>query len=551
MEECSGAKLVVQCLEALGVARVFGIPGAKIDAIFNALLDSTIEVVVCRHEQNAAFMAALQGRLTGKPGVVIVTSGPGVSNLATGLLTATTEGDPILALAGNVPRSMLLRSSHQNTNSVKILEATTKFSVEVNTAQIIPEVIANAYRLAMMPRSGACFVSFPQDVLFEKTSIKPIKYLHPIQFSAAGYDKIFQAVTLLQQAKSPLVFLGEEASRPECVSALQNFLRKNPLPVIGTYQAAGSISREFVRYFIGRVGLFKNQIADNVLEKADIVICIGFNTVEYDPEIWNSACNKKIIHLDFVPANLHNTYQPMVELLGDIPASLESMSNALPEKSISCNLSDIHVMHDKFIEIIEEGKKKIGKLMHPLRFISELRSKIDDETRVICDVGSVYMWVARYFLVYKPRHLLFSNGQQTLGVALPWALSASLLFPKQRIISISGDGGFLFSAMELETAVRQGAKFIHFVWRDGSYNMVLEQQMMKYGRKSAVDFGRVNLIDFAESFGAKGFELKHPDHFSEIFSQAQAESKPVLIDVPIDYTDNPELFSTLHENAIH
>ena len=547
----TGAQLVVECLEALDVKIIFGIPGAKIDAVFNALVDSKIRLVVCRHEQNAAFMAAAHGRLTGKPGVVLVTSGPGVSNLTTGLLTATTEGDPIIAIGGNVPRAMLLKESHQNTNSVKILEAATKSAVELNAVENIPEAFANAYRTAIMPRSGACFISLPQDILTMETNCKAIKETQTISYAGADTEKINQAAKLLNKAKFPLLFLGEEASRPENAMAIRELLKQNPMPTIGTYQAAGVVSRELVENFMGRVGLFKNQIGDQVLDEADAILCVGFNPVEYDPEVWNAKQKKKIIHLDYLPASIHSTYQPTYELLGDIKQSLNELSEKL-QCSVSANpLEDLQAKHHEYIASIQQGKQKTGSPIHPLRFIYELREKLGDDDMVICDIGTVYMWMARYFLCYQPHHLLFSNGQQTLGVGLPWALSTSLSYPKKRIVSVSGDGGFLFSAMELETAVREKADFVHFIWRDGTYNMVLEQELMKYNRKSGVDFGKVNIPDFASAFGAKGLELNSPDDFDAIYKEAMETKGPVLVDVPIDYSDNPELFITMHDNIIH
>lgn len=546
----TGGELVVQCLEALGVTTIFGIPGAKIDSVFNALADSKIKLVVCRHEQNAAFMAAMHGRLTGEPGVVLVTSGPGVGNLTTALLTATTEGDPILAIGGNVPTSMLLKSSHQSANNVKILEGVTKSAVEVTAVDTIPEVLANAYLTAVSPHAGACFVSLPQDILMEKTKVGPVENLHSAQYAAAPTDQIEQALSLIQSAKNPLLFLGQEASRSENTKVIRALIKAHQLPAVSTYQAAGIVSRELVDYFIGRVGLFKNQVGDKMMQESDVIITVGFNPVEYDPEVWNAKQDKKIIHIDYVAPSLHLTYQPECELVGDIKETIAVLSEKLNIKSSGHRLADIETLHSQYTDIINEGREKTSEPMHPLRFIAELRSHVDDDAIVICDIGSIYMWMARYFLSYEPRHLLFSNGQQTLGVALPWAISTCLLHPDKTIVSMSGDGGFLFSAMELETAVREGVHFVHFIWRDGAYNMVLEQEVMKYGRKSGVDFGRVNIPDFAASFGALGLELDHPDEFENVFERAKAEKRPVLIDVPIDYSHNMQLFTDVHDNKI-
>ncbi|MCB1828425.1 MAG: acetolactate synthase AlsS, partial [Coxiellaceae bacterium] len=416
-------------------------------------------------------------RLTGEPGVVLVTSGPGVSNLATGLLTATTEGDPVIALGGNVSRDMQLKESHQNTDNVRLMEAATKSAVEVMMVNNIPEVIANAYRTALAPRSGATFVSLPQDVLKEETDIQPVQHLEKITFAAADEARIKQAAQLINQANLPVLFLGEEASRPDNARAIRELLKANPMPTIGTFQAAGVVSRELVENFVGRVGLFKNQAGDKLLDQADVVICVGFNPVEYDPEIWNAGHQRNIIHLDYSPAKIHLDYQPVCECLGDIASTLNQLNAQLSVNVSAKKLHEVEQLHQDLMATIASGSTKNKAPIHPLRFITDLREAVDDEALVICDIGTVYMWMARYFLSYNPHHLLFSNGQQTLGVALPWALSAALEYPKKEIVSISGDGGFLFSAMELETAVREKANFTHFVWRDNSYNMVLEQQL--------------------------------------------------------------------------
>ena len=247
--------------------------------------------------------------------------------------------------------------------------------------------------------------------------------------------------------------------------------------------------------------------------------------------------NKKtIIHINYTPCQIHNTYHPDCELLGDIALTIHSLTKYLKpyEQLYDHNSKKIQQMNKMLVDKIATGQHYTGTPIHPLRFMHELHKVVDDNTTICCDIGSVYMWMARYFFSYRPHQLLFSNGQQTLGVGLPWAIACNYARPGKPVISIYGDGGFLFSAMELETAVREGLHFIHFIWRDGSYNMVLEQEMMKYQRKSGVDLGRVIIPDFAKAFGAIGFELNDPNQFKTIFNQAICSDKPVLIDVPIE-----------------
>lgn len=548
--QITGAQLLVKSLERLGVEYIFGIPGAKIDGVFNALADGGPRLIVCRHEQNAAFMAGCIGRLTGKPGVVLVTSGPGVGNLATGMLTATTEGDPLVAIGGAVPRSMKLKQTHQNLNNVDFARPVTKSSVEVDDAATIPEIVENAFRTAERSPGGAAFISFPQDVAAAAVEdyVCPAPNNRPGPAAKASID---QAVGQLQQAKQPVLMLGSEASKPANADAVRRLLARFPLATVETFEAAGTLSRELARHFVGRVGLFRNQPGDRLLQAADLVLTVGFNPVEYDPEVWNVEGRLPIIHLDASPTVIGHKYHPALELTGDVAATLDAITTALPAKKEVANAALVDALRGELDSAMKGALNYPNSPIHPLRFIHDLQAVIDDKTTVISDIGSHYMWLARHLYCYHPRHLLFSNGQQTLGVALPWAIATTLVRPDEKVISISGDGGFLFSAMELETAVREKRHFVHFIWRDGSYNMVAAQEEMKYGRTSGVDFGRIDVVKFAESFGAQGMTLQGADEILPALKKAQALPGPVLIDVPIDYRDNMAMFESTDPHRGH
>lgn len=537
-----GAKLLVDCLVKHGVKYIFGIPGAKIDAVFDALIDSPIKVIICRHEQNAAFMAAAYGRITGTPGVALVTSGPGVANLTTGLLTATTEGDPVIAIGGSAARTKKHTKVQQTLDNIKLMEVVTKAQKEIVLAEQIPEAIENAFRQATMPRAGAIFISLPQDILTEVVEHSLCRPAPQITRGIAPNTSILRAAEIINAAKQPIVLLGLEASRTENAIAVRELLAQIRPATIGTYQAAGVVSRELFDCFVGRVGLFKNQRGDVLIDAADVILTIGFDSVEYDPQIWNSESSKTIIHLDYNPADIHYSYMPKLELIGDIASNVRALIPLLKKRDIVHNIPAINKMHQELQETIASGAKFSGPKMHPLRFVHDLRTNVDDEAIIISDIGSHYMWLARYFLCFNPHHLLFSNGQQTLGVALPWAIAATLANPGKQVISVSGDGGFLFSAGELETAVREKANFVHFVWCDGSYDMVKQQQMMKYGRSIAVELGYVDIVKYAESFGAVGLRVNHSDEFVAIFKKAMDINGPVLVEVPVDYSHNQELF---------
>ncbi|HRZ86277.1 MAG TPA: acetolactate synthase AlsS [bacterium] len=569
----TGAQLLVKCLEKNGVKMAFGIPGAKIDAVFDALVGSSIRLILCRHEQNAAFMAAAHGRMTGEPGVVIVTSGPGVANLVTGLLTATTEGDPVVAIGGCVPRNMLLKSTHQNADNVHIMSGVTKSSILVTSEDNIPEAIENSFRIACEPRRGACFITVPQDVLTNKTEETPLRKFREIEFGPASDREITRAAEIVNKSACPVLFLGEEASVPKNAKAVRSLLKKHPIPVIATYQGAGCVTRELVDRFVGRVGLFRNQPGDKLLDMADAVVTVGFNEAEYDPEAWNAARKKKIVHIDYKPSRVHSCYEPAVDVVGDIDRNIARLSGAL-KVSLSPSAKDavkrLQAVTMKFFNYDPSSPQSAAKMfgdadaefarfipssykknrIHPMQFIHAFRSMVTDDDIIACDIGTVYMWMARCFVFYRPRHLLFSNGQQTLGVALPWAIAAKLAFPKRRVFSISGDGGFLFSSMELETAVREKTPVIHIIWSDGTYNMVAEQQKMKYQRTSGVDLGRIDVESYARSFGAKGYRLKTISDLDPVIRKALRNSVPSLIDIPIDYSQNKEMFISARDARI-
>src|SRR5580658_5216314 len=318
----TGAQIVVESLERHGVTHVFGIPGAKIDKVFDTLKQSSIETVVCRHEQNAAFIAGGIGRLTGKAGVAIATSGPGVSNLTTGLATANSEGDPLVALGGSVATSQSLKQIHQTLQAVSVLKPVTKFSAEASSPESIAEVIANAFRAAESDRPGAAFVNLPKDIMEEKAECEALDVLASAKFGPGSRESLDEAARLINGAQRPVVLLGLSASRPESADAVRSLLRKTHLPVVGTFQAAGTVSSDLFDRFAGRVGQLANSPGDELLAAADVIVTVGYDPVEYDPSIWNHPRAAKIIHLDSTRADVDNFYSPAVEVLGDIAASL-------------------------------------------------------------------------------------------------------------------------------------------------------------------------------------------------------------------------------------
>ena len=540
-----GSEIIVESLENHRVPYIFGIPGAKIDGVFDVLSDRGPELILARHEQNAAFMAQAIGRLTGEPGVVIATSGPGASNLATGLVTATAEGDPVLALAGQVKRSDLSKLTHQSMNNAALFAPITKFSSEVQDPETLSESIANAFRIAKTAKKGAIFLSIPQDVTDGTVQGAAIKPLSSPKLGSADAEDIQALVDRIKEAKLPVLLLGMRASGVKETQAIRHLVAKTGLPVVETFQGAGIISRELEEHFFGRVGLFRNQPGDMLLKRSDLVIAVGYDPIEYEARNWNAEKDARVIVIDEVPMEIDPFMQPEVELMGSIAKIIEQLSKAIDQYHLS---EDAHNYLTTLQTKLNEKPADVegsNNTLHPLEIIDALQQEVTDDMTVTVDVGSHYIWMARHFRSYEPRHLLFSNGMQTLGVALPWAIAAALVRPNTQVISVSGDGGFLFSAQELETAVRLKQNIIHLIWNDGTYNMVKFQEEMKYDRASGVDFGPVDFVKYAEAFGAKGLRATTKQELMAAIEEGFATDGPVIIDIPVDYSDNADLGKTI------
>ncbi|MFH7812941.1 MULTISPECIES: acetolactate synthase AlsS [Acetobacter] len=541
-----GAELIVKNLEAHGITHVFGIPGAKVDRLFDALVDSPIETVVTRHEQNAAFIAGGLGRMTGKAGVCIATSGPGASNFITGLATANSEGDPILAIGGAVKLADRLKLTHQTMDTVSLFRPVTKYSVELTTPTAISEVMANAFRFAESGRPGAAFVSTPMDVLSMPAHAPVLADRLAPRMGGAPADVVAEAAMLLKKARRPVMLLGMLASRPDVADAVRAFVKQTGVPVVGTYQAAGAVSEELVDRFGGRIGLFRNQHGDQLLHEADVVVAVGYNPVEYDPWLWNVNDARQIINVDIVAAELDNAFVPAIELIGDIALTLAGLGGKAGGLARAPELEAVLEGYKKARSTaLLTARSSSNSAVHPLQIVRELEQFVTPDMTLCLDMGTFHIWLARYLLSFRARQVLISNGQQTMGVGLPWGIAASLVNPSQKVVSISGDGGFMMSSMELETAVRLKCNLIHMVWIDQAYNMVEIQEQKKYGRGSGVHFGPIDFAKYAEACGAKGMTATTEDGVRQALRVAMDVEGPVVIAVPVDYSHNHLLMQPL------
>ena len=554
-EQKYGADIVTDSLVNHGVDLVFGIPGAKIDRLFETLEhpksgQKVPKLIVARHEQNTAFMAQAFARITGKTGVVIATSGPGVGNLVTGLMTASAESDSVVAIGGQVPRRDLYRLTHQSTNSIALFNPITNFSSEIQDPNNISEILANAFAAANGAKKGAAFVSLPQDIDDAPVDIDALAQVPMAKQGAASLADLDWLAGKIKQAKLPVLLVGARASDDQSVAALHKLLNQVSLPVVETFQGAGVISRDLeeTSYF-GRIGLFRNQTGDKLLQQSDLVITLGYDAIEYEPRNWNKENNLNIVALDTTPVQIDNNFVPQRQLIGDLSQSIDLLTERingyqLPDASQK-NLHDLKT--DLRLSNEPTYTPAEGNLNHPLTVIKSIQAHVTDDMIVSTDIGSHYIWMARHFKSYVARHFLISNGMQTLGVGLPWAMTAAMVRPNAKSVSVSGDGGFFFSAMELETAVRLNLNTVHIVWNDNAhYDMVKFQEEMKYNGESAgVNFGNIDLVKYAEAFGAKGLRVTTPADLDAVLDEAFATKGPVVVDIPVDYSHNYELGSQL------
>lgn len=557
MTKKSGAEALLQSMINHKIKYIFGLPGAKVDKLFDLIEHGNIKdapkLIVTRHEQNAAFMAGGIGRITGKPGVVAVTSGPGVANLATGLVTATSEGDPIVAIGGQVKRDDLIRRSHQSIANRELLSPVTKFSAEVEEANNLSETFANAYQIATAPKGGASFISVPQDVLDDEVTRQEISNIQNVDQGVPSREKLKEFADRIKNAKMPVILAGMRASEQNTTAALRKFLKKVNIPVVETFQGAGIISRDLIDNFYGRVSLFRNQTGDILLKKSDLVITIGYDPIEYEARNWNQDRSGGIINLDNVLPEISADYQPDMILRGDLADTLDALTRLFDtrlELSADTNeyLAKVRAEH-KLKDIPPADVNQ--NLVHPLTIIKELQDRVTDDMTVTVDVGSNYIWMARHFKSYEPRKLLFSNGMQTLGVALPWAISAALLDPSKKVVSVSGDAGFMFSSQELATAVQHKLNIVHLIWNDGYYDMVKFQAEAKYGKAAGVTVGGIDFAKYAESFGAKGISVNKDFSIAQALDEAFSTQGPVVIDIPVDYSKNNELNKEMIEDSFY
>ncbi len=535
------AELFVACLHKEGVRFVFGIPGEENLDLMEAITDSPIRFVTTRHEQGAAFMADVYGRLTGRAGVCLSTLGPGATNLITAVADANLDHAPLVAIAGQAGINRLHKESHQVLDLQDIFLPVTKYASRLLTPGTIPEVVRKAFKLAEGGKPGACFIEFPENIAPLETNECPL----PIQQATlpeASEAVLDQTAEIIAKAENPIILAGNGVIRAGACEQLIAFAAHLRIPLANTFMAKGVLPFRH-DMALGTVGLQTHDYINCGFQRADTIICVGYDLVEYHPRLWHPTGDRNIIHIDSLPAEVDASYGVTVEVLGDIRHSLDRLQNQMAAHNGHC----MYALREALIGEMNEHARDDAFPVKPQKIIWDLRTAMSLDDIVICDVGAHKMWMARMFRCEHPNTCIISNGFASMGIAVPGALAARLACPSKRVVAVTGDAGFLMNSQEIETAMRLGLAFVILVWNDGGYGLIEWKQQAAYGRSHNVRFGNPDLVKYAESFGAKGYRVEQTEQLLPILREALEQETVCVIDCPVDYRENMKLTAKLGE----
>lgn len=538
------AELFVKCLENEGVEYIFGIPGEENLDVMDALLDSTITFVTVRHEQGAAFMADVYGRLTGRPGVCLATLGPGATNLITGVADANMDHSPLIAIAGQASTDRLHKESHQVLDLVSMFQPITKYSTRLLTPHIITEVVRKAFKVAQTEKMGACFIEFPENIAEMDVEDIPLRPQLP-KFSEAAESMIERAAEIISQAKNPIILAGNGIIRAHSCNELAAFAEKLNIPVANTFMAKGVIPFKHPMA-LGSVGLQAHDYANFGFDKADVIICAGYDLVEYHPKLWHPTGDRKIIHVDSLPAEVDASYILEVGVIGHIGNSLKRIA----EQATYHEGNKLRPLREALIAEMREFRNDTSFPVKPQKIIWDLRTALAEDGIVISDVGAHKMWMARVFRCEQPNTCIISNGFASMGIAVPGAIGSRFAFPDRQVVAVTGDAGFLMNSQEIETALRFKKAIVILIWNDSQYGLIAWKQMSQFKRTSNIDFNNPDLVAYAESFGAKGYRVEKTEDLLPILKKALADNTVSIIDCPVDYRENMKLTEKLGETII-
>ena len=534
------SELFVRCLENEGVENIFGIPGEENLDVMDALLDSTIRFVTTRHEQGAAFMADVYGRLTGRAGVCLATLGPGATNLVTGVADANMDHAPVVAIAGQAATTRMHKESHQYLDLVSLFRPITKYSAQVREPEVIPELVRKAFKIAEAEKPGVSFIDFPENVAGAEIQGKQPLLVQRALPPAPPAEKVRQAATIISEATFPIIMVGNGAIRSGAAAQVVEFAETLNIPVATTFMAKGVIPSSHA-LSLGAVGLQARDFVMCGFDRADVIICIGYDMVEYHPHLWHKDKDRAIIHIDANPAEVDEHYIVAAGVIGDLGTALVEISAlARPQEQYAAGS-----LRETILDELAESAEDPGFPMKPQRIIRDLRQALSPRDIVISDVGAHKMWMARMYQAQQPNTCIISNGFASMGIGVPGAIAAKIAFPDRVALTVTGDAGFLMNSQEIETALRIGTPIVILVWTDSEYGLIKWHQLRQFGRPSNITFRNPDFVQYAESFGAKGYRVEAPSELTPILSQAIADDTVVVIDCPVDYAENMKLTEKL------
>jgi acetolactate synthase-1/2/3 large subunit len=541
----TGAELLVRCLENEGLEYMFGVPGEENLAVLDALLDSKIRFLQTRHEQGAAFMADVQGRLTGKASVCLATLGPGATNLLTGVADANMDRAPLVAITAQVSTERFHKESHQYLDLISLYRPTVKWNAQLIRPQIIPEAVRKAFKVAQTEKPGATHLDFPEDVADTVAPADLLPLLAQQPFPSEPPDgQIERAAKIISAAKNPIVLVGNGIARGRASEALRRFVDALGIPVVETFMSKGCLPATHPLH-LGTVGLQEHDYVSCGLDQSDVVICAGYDLVEYAPACWNPRHDKRIVHIDPSPAEVDAAYQVAVGVQGAIAESLSRIAgraSARADNGVSRNAGALReIIQKEFCAEAEDDSFP----MKPQRLVCALREALGDDDILVSDVGAHKLWIARMYSCMAPNTCVISNGFASMGIALPGAIGAKLVYPGRRVLAACGDGGFLMSVQELETAVRAGTNIVAVIFEDSSYGVIKWKQLKRYRRSAFVDFANPDFAALAVSFGCRGYRVKAAQELQPILADAFQQTVPAVIACPVDYGENLRLTEKL------
>jgi len=536
--------LFVKCLENEGVKYIFGIPGEETEDILFSLEKSSIKFIPTRHEQGAAFMADVWGRLSGQAGVCLSTLGPGATNLVTGVADANLDKSPVVAISAQAGLRRIHKESHQYLNLVELFRPITKWNTTISNPDVVSEVVRKAFKIAESEKPGATHIEFSEDVARMQTKAQPIKVVR-VRRPDPDHKALCEAVSLLKKARYPMIIAGNGAVRKLASEELTELVRKHHIPVVHTFMGQGAVS-DINPQSLFTIGFGFRDIVMDAVDMADVVITVGYDIAEYAPDAWNLNKNKKIIHIDFTTAEVYTHYQPTVEIVADIPATLRELNKLLGAEDWKIHTDWYQVVRTRIIKDIRSYELKAGQPFTVPGVLNILQSLMQGDDLLISDVGSHKMWIARNFSACCPNGCIISNGLASMGIALPGAVAAALYSPKRRIVAAMGDGGFLMNSQELETAKRLGVSFTVIIFNDNDYGLISWKQKMDTGRSYGTKLTNPDFKKYAESFGIKGYRPKDLHELKKQLSQSLQQRELSVIEIPIDAGVNEKLTKKLN-----